>query len=407
MKLSLRKRVFFVLVVASGAFLGRTIGAAVYPMAAFVFFVPVVFFLCPSRRLAWCFIFTYYAVASRDVPAGSAVFFGAGAPIWTGYLLWFSANLVLSAFWVAVWVSPRSGSFFSYFLRLMVLFMVLTVPPVGVFSWASPLVSCGYLFPGSGWTGILAFFLLTSGGIAVMRSAYYPVKVVVICLLLGPFMIALLTPPSRMASPVDWATIDTNYGKAASGSIRFTDAFIRSTNMIPLILEQERKYILVPETIAGLWTPAARTLWEPVAEELKERVQTLVLGTEILDEKGKYDNCMLFLGADDSALYKQRIPVPFSMWRPFGGAGTANAYWWETGRITLADGREAAALICYEQFLVWPILRSMATTRKTDLLLCSANQWWSRDTCIPEIEQQYARSWALLFNLEFVSARNM
>lgn len=176
---------------------------------------------------------------------------------------------------------------------------------------------------------------------------------------------------------------------------------------MPQILQYDTPFILVPETIAGYWTPATQTLWRPVAEELKMRKQTLILGTEILDKDLKYDNSLLFLGHIEGISYRQRVPVPFSMWRSFGGVGTANAYWWESGLVQVDEKTTAAMLICYEQFLAWPFLRSMMTTSRVDLLVTAANQWWSRETCIPNIERQYAFSWALLFDLPLITARNI
>lgn len=205
--------------------------------------------------------------------------------------------------------------------------------------------------------------------------------------------------------PTGFTALDTHHSKSASGSARFTDAFIRSTDVFDWVISQKSPYILLPETIAGTWNRASRQLWLPLGRYLKKYGQTLILGAEIYDDILKYDNCMIFLGKDHAPIYRQRVPVPFSMWRPLGGEGTANAHWFDGGRITLEDGRIVVCLLCYEQYIAWPVLLSMLHG-KADMLICASNQWWSKDTCIPNIQIQSSASWASLFDLSYISATN-
>lgn len=211
--------------------------------------------------------------------------------------------------------------------------------------------------------------------------------------------------PLDIQSPTGFIALDTHHAKLASGSAHFTDVFIRSTGVFNWVISQKSPYILLPETIAGTWNRASRQLWLPLGRYLEKRGQTLILGGEIYDDSLKYDNCMIFLGEDGTPLYRQRVPVPISMWRPFGGKGTANAHWLNDGRIQLKDGRTAVCLLCYEQYIVWPVLLSMLHG-KADMLICASNQWWSKDTCIPNIQIQSSASWASLFSLSYISATN-
>lgn len=405
-----------IILLLCGFFLGNIIGISENKVAlsGLLIFVPILFFICKSRFAAFLFIFTYYSSASRGVPAGAAVFFGSGSSIVLGMVLWLAVNLLLSLIWIVFWRSAkRNKSVSSVLINLVGLFILLTLPPVGVVSWASPLVAAGYIFAGHGWLSLLLFLVCISLAIVLLYKnigieIWYLWWFLVIFVSLSYWhSYKLLVPILEGRGHDGWSAIDTSYGRATSGSAQFTDAFIRSTNMMPKILQCDTPFLLVPETIAGYWTPATQTLWQPVAEELKVRKHTLILGTEILDGNLKYDNSLLFLGHIDGISYRQRIPVPFSMWRPFGGPGTANAYWWESGLMHIDEKTTAAMLICYEQFLAWPFLRSMMTSSRVDLLITAANQWWSRETCIPNIERQYAFSWSLLFGLPLITARNI
>lgn len=362
--------------------------------------LPLVWSVCKQRSSLSLFTFSYYALASRGILAGGAVFFGPNTSFVFSGLLWLLTSLALTLPWVVLWES-KYNCFYRTFLRLMLIFVIISIPPVGLFGWASPLLAVGVLFPGSRWLGLLAFLVLISllkfAGMKKYGNLYYYTAVAVIIL------VALIQQPK--ASAVAGITgIDTHYGKVASGSARFTDAFMRTSDIAARTLAIDSNYVLVPETVAGIWTRATEDFWGGLANLLTQREQTLIVGTEIYDTAGKYDNCMLFLGFDGNKRYRQRVPVPVSMWRPFGGAGTANAYWFESGVVDLTDGRRAAMLICYEQFIVWPVFLSFIAS--PDILITTANQWWCRETSIPAIQLQSATSWARLFNVPLVSATN-
>lgn len=211
--------------------------------------------------------------------------------------------------------------------------------------------------------------------------------------------------PLSIQVPEGSTALDTHHSKSASDSAHFTDAFIRSANILDRVIPQKSPYILLPETIEGTWNRAAKQLWLPLGRYIEKRGQTLILGAEIYDDDLKYDNCIILIGKDDTPIYRQHIPVPVSMWRPFGGKGTARAHWFDGGRITLEDGRIVVCLLCYEQYIVWPVLFSMLHG-KADMLICASNQWWSKDTCIPNIQIQASVSWASLFSLSYISATN-
>lgn len=356
----------------------------------------------PTKTAAFALMLFYYLAAARGVPSGAAVFFG-GAPCAqaSGVLLWLSSSAALAAPWAIF--RPSTIAFRATFLRLLAIYTLITVPPIGLFGWASPLLAAGFLFPGCGWVGLLLYAAIPAAIKPLPRTAR-----LVSYFFLLLFAASAFSRPLNIATPKGFTALNTSYGKAASGSAHFTDGFLRSTDIFKRIMKEKDLYILLPETLAGTYNKASEELWAPLGAYVAARGQTLILGGEIYDENLKYDNCMIFLGADSGKAFKQRVPVPFSMWRPFGGSGTANAYWFDNGVIMLADGRAAICLVCYEQYLAWPVLRTMLLpiSPRPEILIASANQWWSRQTCIPKIQHQSASSWAMLFNMKLITASN-
>ena len=68
-------------------------------------------------------------------------------------------------------------------------------------------------------------------------------------------------------------------------------------------------------------------------------------------------------------------------------------------------GKKAGFLICYEQFLVWPLLSMMSL--KPDLLAAPANFWWCRDTTLPAVRERTLKLLCALFGVPLVSAVNI
>jgi len=66
--------------------------------------------------------------------------------------------------------------------------------------------------------------------------------------------------------------------------------------------------------------------------------------------------------------------------------------------------RRAAVLMCYEQFLVWPALQSLACN--PDMLLAPSNLYWAKGTRIPRIQHVAAQNWADLWAIPLYEARN-
>jgi apolipoprotein N-acyltransferase len=105
------------------------------------------------------------------------------------------------------------------------------------------------------------------------------------------------------------------------------------------------------------------------------------------------------------AVSRQRIPVPYSMYRgPFAMAG-ANLHLFDDGILELPDGRKIAIVVCYEAFLTWPLLVSMF--QKPDLIICAANLWWCRDTSLPITQKNVVSLWANTFGVPVVFVRNV
>jgi apolipoprotein N-acyltransferase len=301
---------------------------------------------------------------------------------------------------------------------LGVVFAVLVSipPPLGLIGWGNPLTAAGLFFPGFGWFGLMILTLDLYAEAA--QSAKLRRALIVLVLLTVPF----LTLPAAHEKPervtVNGVTVlglDTSFGRVASGSEDFNTQYERERLVFQYVKDKRRNgeleeadIVILPETIIGRANPATLKRWTRFFEPFAERGTVFIAGGEIPTDRGrKYNNVMISFepeGKSQAAL--QRIRVPFSMFRPFNGEG-ANAYLLSSpGEFSFMEirGKKLGFLVCYEQFLTWPILTLMS--QSPDAIAAPSNLWWCRDTSLPGIQAAAVRLWARLFGVPVAGAAN-
>jgi apolipoprotein N-acyltransferase len=293
-------------------------------------------------------------------------------------------------------------------LCLILTFLTAYVlPPLSLIGIINPLMATGTIFRGWGFVGI-ALMLVIYVLCALSRKAAYSFLCV----------IALFTvlPPDSWYEPLKpegITVVDTSFGKLGSGSFSFAQDYERAGMVFGELRKRNPgnfdntgdKIIVLPETIAGRLNGTGLELW-------REEIQTLlpnkavIFGAELPAGNGrKYDNAALMLHDGEITVSRQRIPVPYSMYKGPLAKDGANLHFWENGLISLPDKRTAAVIICYEAFLTWPFLVSMV--HKPGLIISTANLWWCRETSLPVTQKNVVSLWANTFGVPAVSVRNI
>jgi apolipoprotein N-acyltransferase len=300
-------------------------------------------------------------------------------------------------------------------LKVLGVVLALTAsipPPLGLIGWGNPLTAAGLFFPGLGWYGLWSMLALYAGAaiFSTLRRA-----LVVLVLLAALFLNIPVSPEKITSGGVTVLGLDTSFGRVASGSGDFDAQFERERLVFQYVKEKERGgelcdagVIVLPETIIGRMNPTTMKRWEKFLAPLVQKGIIFVAGGESPADRGrKYDNVMVsFEAGGKRQAARQRLPVPFSMYRPFCGEG-ANAYLSSLGEVSIVEthGKKLGFLVCYEQFLTWPFLTLM--TQKPDAIAAPANLWWCKDTSLPGIQAVATGLWARLFGVPVVVAINM
>ncbi|WP_245491309.1 conjugal transfer protein TraB [Mesorhizobium sp. M2A.F.Ca.ET.037.01.1.1] len=332
----------------------------------------------------------YFLAASRGLPQGVANFYG--SDLWTGLLLWFAASLSFVAVHTILWTKRRG---WGRAVRFALAAVLMAVPPFGIIGWAHPLTAAGVLFSGWGWSGLAA----AAAGLTVMTTRLWPAA----ALALGGFWLWSAAFWTEPALPDGFRSVDLEMGQ----SLGRDGTLERQRDLIATVMEaawQGDSVVVLPESAIGFWTPSVERLWRAA---LYGSDITVVAGAALVDPQG-YDNVLVEISAHEAGiLYRERMPVPVSMWQPWRGfigqGGGARAHLFANPVVELA-GRRMAPLICYEQLVVWPFLQSML--HRPDAIVAAGNGWWTAGTTIVAIQNASTIAWARLFGLPLVTAFN-
>lgn len=351
---------------------------------------PVLWSIARTRLVSAFVSAGYFLVASRGLPQGVATFYS--LDIWPGLLLWLCASLSFVAVHTVLWTTNRGVRPFRYLLAAI----ILSIPPFGITGWAHPVTVAGVLFPGWGWWGM---GLITAGLAGLVTRIWPAVAIALIGFWL--WSAAIWTDPKV---PEGWRGVDLRL----SASLGRDTGLERQRALIATVrgvANGGARFVVLPEGALGFWTPTVARLWTSASGDT---IATVIAGATVLNATG-YDNVLVAIDrmGEGSVLYRERMPVPGSMWQPwrslFGESGGARADFFANPVVTIGVSR-VAPLICYEQLIVWPILQSML--HDPEFIIAVGNGWWAEGTSIVAIQRAAATAWAKLFAKPLVSAFN-
>ena len=276
--------------------------------------------------------------------------------------------------------------------------LILTaVPPIGIIGVANPLTASGVLFPDTAWFGIIATLLLPGALIRFPRAAVTTVALV--SLTLNAFY-------HSSQPPNGWQGVNTTFGDIRDKKDR--GAEFRAAQWIQeTALGSKARVLVFPELAVTRWTEATEAFWQPTLQQLAAQRRTMLIGAGIaIPGTQDYQNVLIAvpsLPGDETKYVSQSIPLPWVMWNPIASKDRVRLRLWSGGTLKVDDER-AAVLICYEQLISWPILKS--TFGHPTAIVAISNAVWTRGTPIPAVQSASVVAWSRLFNLPVISSVN-
>lgn len=364
--------------------------------------LPALIFRAPNRLGALLVAWTYYATASRDVPAIFRYFFaGQGGVI--GLSAWAGHAVLLALPWAAAHAPPTAPGW-RRAIGVMIALLILTVPPFGLFHWSSPLLAAGLLYPGWQWYGVL----LTLALLALLASADYAARPIRLGAAAAVALAATVNAVYRApAPPAEWVAVSLHLGKSPelwSDEMAARRRFLITTANSELA--RGAKVIIFPESISGSSRRPQREEWQGIAAAAAARTATVLVGEETWNaERSGYRNALVGYGREGGAgtvIVASRVPMPVGDWK-FGLEPGATTEIFGDDIVHL-HGRNVAFSICYEDFLLWPH-RGLLTGR-ADLLVAATNQWPSSGTSAESGQDMHRRALARIAGVALLTAKN-
>lgn len=347
---------------------------------------PAIWAFAPTRLAAGLVSMAYFLAASRDLPQGASTYLEIGLLESIGLWLAASANFVLVH--CILWTSKPG---WRRAARYSVASILMAVPPFGITGWAGPITAAGVLFPGWAWFGLAATMI----GLVGLTTKIWPMAALALG---GAWIWSAATWTEPMATD-GWIGLNTGFDYSDEGKANGFDQHMATIAMARQAADEEHSGIVLPESAFGTWTPTTERLW---SRSLADSDVIVFGGAIVLDAEG-YDNVILSLTATGSKiLYRQRMPVPVAMWRPWSPDGATAEFF----RNPVGEVKEIriAPIICAEHLLVWPVLQSMA--HQPDVVVAIGNGWWAQGTDVIANQVALVQAWAALFGTKFVHSFN-
>lgn len=360
--------------------------------------LPLLWYIAPTRLFATLTVFSYYLVGSRSLPESSVGFFGDDHSIIFGVGIWLAAAAINTAPWIVAW--KDSPSTLQLALRLLLVVITISIPPVGWIGWLSPWLAASSVIPGLGWGSVLIGLILLLSIPMLWNSGKRSVSLIVLPLLLSVQTLFLSGHPT---APSDWQEIETHWGKSP---VQATASEFNRWKMIALEAERQfntgTRVVIFPEQIAGESGKLAETFIGAYLNPHLNEGKTLLFGSTIADGS-LVTNAVSILSDDEVKRYYARQTVPIAMWRPWNAVSYQQS-WYGPSTLNVA-GKKVAFSACFEDFLFGLALISFIH-EQPEIIVSVANAWWANGADEIKVQLLHVKLLASVFNAPLVRAIN-
>jgi len=374
-------------------------------LTIFAILIIFAYFFIEKRINFFALVFGYYLAASRGLFWGTITYYD----ITTAGGVYLAAALLSSLAWILFWGKTQKTKIASFLAAQA----ILILPPIGLISWVNPILTAGLITPKAGSMGgvfgeIVGFGLffiliyLMVFGLNVIRKQFYTQKTTMYIMMNFVLLLGIAYNSSvhilKNNSNSEILVINSNENYE-TGTVSPLVDFQRQIKYLEQIENSKNDIFLLPENALGYVTPASDIIWQNTDTD-----KTILAGASFNNDDGSYNNTLVIIAHGEiKQVYKQRIPVPVAMWKPWAN-NDAKADIWSKGGIILND-KKYGVLICYEQLIMLPWVQTMLYN--PDLIIAISNVWWAKDTSILKIQEQNIQLWSLLFDKPFAFSYNL
>ena len=258
---------------------------------------------------------------------------------------------------------------------LPLLFLLLSLPPLSLVAWPNPIILSGLIFPGLGMGSAIAL-LITIYFVAWLRHPGWSSAFGIFVVLFSFFGFAVFPEPES----AEYVGLDTAFVETP---VSHLEDFQRHQALIRLVADSDKTTVF-PEGVAGTWGTAGCDLWRAAGAKA-------IVGARVNTEGGYHNALIEVTPAGCNIIYRQRLPIPIGMWRPWS-AETAIPDW---------SMGESRFLICYETTQPWLVWWHGVG----DLLVVAGDVSWAPPQIL-RAQRVIGKAWARAYNIPLVEAYN-
>ena len=226
----------------------------------------------------------YYSAGLWPIIPGFGRYIGQSTSHLVAVAIWAFAAILLSGPWAVAWTPGRR---LHYLWRVPLAIIAAIVPPLGLIGFISPVTAAGYLFPGTGWIGLVTTAFLPGLVLALRDEAAGRARVflhlafsAVIALALGANAFA----PKEVKPPAHWEAVNTHFGDI---SRPFQD-FAAAQSIQQRVATSRARVLIFPEFVVPRWSDATEAFWQQTMLRCRVRGQILAIGAGATCKRTKY-----------------------------------------------------------------------------------------------------------------------
>lgn len=348
--------------------------------------LPLVMTALPWRWWPALVALVYFGTAAAELPAIIARFYSGPQDAPVSEMTRYGAPVALAAiqslpFLLLDPTQPPARRF----RRLLGAFALSTLPPIGLVTWANPLLLAGLAFPGLGLIGLVACAVLLagagSGGLARDTRSRPIVAAVLATLILAVWSNWTMTrnPPPMLDGWVAMNTAIEPQSLRDPLEIRELVPGAIVAYRVRELLPGGAQVLVFPESIIAPRTPADELTLAIMQDEAARAEAVVLVGETIPGRDGRWRNVVRAYGPQAGAIVDEaRLPMPMGNWRWRGGV---RARPFQSDLVTLPTRTgplRVAMSICYEDTVVWGHWGLL--TGQADAMISLANTWATQDT---------------------------
>ena len=347
------------------------------------------YFYINQRSYLFTLILSYYLFASRGLLIGTENYYDS---IYIAILIWLLSALLTTSVWITIW-NPYQKKRLQLFPIMLTL---LIVPPIGFISWVNPIISSAIVFPEFGFLGIVFYLLSLYLVVILLKNKSRTTQTIITILIL--FISTVIYNPIKKQKQNTLYPINSNL-KYKNQAVDFLGDYRRQKKLLAIANKSQQNNLLFHENALGSFNQNSMMIWERL-----DNNKTILAGATIYHKRvGVYDNVLMEITHNSyKTIYKQRVPVPISMWKPWIEQG-AKAYPFQNPTVEYQQSR-VGVFICYEQLLTYTYLHTMFYEPK--YIIGISNLWWVEDKSIGIIQRRNLELWGRLFGKKFYYSEN-